>query len=927
MTKSRRQKLSDELRSWILPSTSNIIIQGDVDPNEIHRCLLRIRERQLVPFIPWGPATIQIALARRSPYIQTSHRVSGVMLANHTGITSVFKRMLDQFDRLFKRNAFLEQYKKFENILGEFDDARATCDELQKEYKASLETSTKIMIAQWSCMHYRMMCCDVDVGTRAMGKLKSCSLYRQCRNFNLILGLKIDLSHIDMPPSISRRFNEYLAAQPKLDADPAIRLATQDKTYDVFIAGSGPIGATYAKKLVDAGFTVLMVEMGSADSFVSAGVDDIQVPGAHKKNEIIYQKNIDRFVNVIQGALNTVSIPTSNLAIPTLDPNVFQNTKDKPFISLGKNPKQSPFDNLGAEAVTHCVGGMTTHWTCATPELHPTIERPKLDNDSSKDQQLWDRLYPEARSLIGCFQGEGKPFEKNRVFKPLPLACHRMSNPDYVDWHSASNILQDIYVHPEKKKLFTLLTNHLCVRLAVDTSSKPGSVKIALAEVKNLLKVASGSSFQESTMYFKAKVYVIATGAVKTLRRVLLSILYNSGFNSPKTPSYVQIPNLGKYMTEQPMAFCQVMLKDQLIRNVPTNPYKLPWWDGKVDRHARTYPNDPIPIPFRDPEPQVTSPLSADYPWHTQIHRDAFSYGAVAETIDTRLIVDFRFFGYVEPRAVNYIEFESDIQDPYDMPQPTFHFQMSSDDRGRAHRMMKDMCDVALELGGYLPGSEPQFMTPGLALHLAGTVRAGLDQNTTVADTNCKIWNFNNLYVGGNGVIPTGFGANPTLTSICYAIKSSEAIIAQLGGGSGGDKTPVIQDGTYRLANYDSGLYWDISSSTSGTNITVQDGDDTDAPTSQKWTLKFDKNSGLSTFTSVYASNLYAGFSGSALQGSALVGTTTSAKFTIEKSGNAYTVKENNSGLFLTVTDDEKPCNVMLTGTSSAQTQWNFYTV
>ena len=47
--------------------------------------------------------------------------------------------MLDQFDRLKKRNAFIEQYKKekvFENGLEEFDDARATCEELLKEYKA-----------------------------------------------------------------------------------------------------------------------------------------------------------------------------------------------------------------------------------------------------------------------------------------------------------------------------------------------------------------------------------------------------------------------------------------------------------------------------------------------------------------------------------------------------------------------------------------------------------------------------------------------------------------------------------------------------------------------------------------------------------------------------------------------------------------------
>ena len=66
--------------------------------------------------------------------------------------------MLDQYDRLRKRNAFMEMYKKekmFEDSLEEFDVARyvlfcqvvlapianpfyarATCDDLMKEYKA-----------------------------------------------------------------------------------------------------------------------------------------------------------------------------------------------------------------------------------------------------------------------------------------------------------------------------------------------------------------------------------------------------------------------------------------------------------------------------------------------------------------------------------------------------------------------------------------------------------------------------------------------------------------------------------------------------------------------------------------------------------------------------------------------------------------------
>mmetsp|Transcript_35499 Transcript_35499/g.25906 ORF Transcript_35499/g.25906 Transcript_35499/m.25906 type:complete len:147 (+) Transcript_35499:640-1080(+) len=39
------------------------IIQGEVDPTQVHKSLQRIRERKLANFIPWGPASIQVALS------------------------------------------------------------------------------------------------------------------------------------------------------------------------------------------------------------------------------------------------------------------------------------------------------------------------------------------------------------------------------------------------------------------------------------------------------------------------------------------------------------------------------------------------------------------------------------------------------------------------------------------------------------------------------------------------------------------------------------------------------------------------------------------------------------------------------------------------------------------------------------------------
>lgn len=65
------------------------IISGDVDPTDVHKSLLRIRERQLATFIPWGPGSIQVALNKRRMASTAANRVAGVMMANHTSMASV----------------------------------------------------------------------------------------------------------------------------------------------------------------------------------------------------------------------------------------------------------------------------------------------------------------------------------------------------------------------------------------------------------------------------------------------------------------------------------------------------------------------------------------------------------------------------------------------------------------------------------------------------------------------------------------------------------------------------------------------------------------------------------------------------------------------------------------------------------------------
>ncbi|KAK4690774.1 hypothetical protein P7C71_g6095, partial [Lecanoromycetidae sp. Uapishka_2] len=59
-------------------------------------------------------------------------------MVSTTPIATLFKRIVVQYDKMRKRNAYLEGYKKeepFADGLGEFDEARAVVTDLIGEYE------------------------------------------------------------------------------------------------------------------------------------------------------------------------------------------------------------------------------------------------------------------------------------------------------------------------------------------------------------------------------------------------------------------------------------------------------------------------------------------------------------------------------------------------------------------------------------------------------------------------------------------------------------------------------------------------------------------------------------------------------------------------------------------------------------------------
>ena len=109
------------------------LFRGDVKAKEVDENMAAIRKN--LNFASYVPTGIKLGVADTPP---EGYASSGLALANHTGISSVFDRLLGQFDIMFENNAYTHWYQNNGVTRDHMTAARNSIAELSQSYKDAI---------------------------------------------------------------------------------------------------------------------------------------------------------------------------------------------------------------------------------------------------------------------------------------------------------------------------------------------------------------------------------------------------------------------------------------------------------------------------------------------------------------------------------------------------------------------------------------------------------------------------------------------------------------------------------------------------------------------------------------------------------------------------------------------------------------------
>ncbi|MBU6529626.1 GMC oxidoreductase [Streptomyces mayonensis] len=502
---------------------------------------------------------------------------------------------------------------------------------------------------------------------------------------------------------------------------------------DVLIIGSGPIGSTYARVLTEENpdLSILLVD---------AGPQLTSVPGVHVKNIAGIERR--RRAQAMSQSEHADEAETARIIATEGKPPTPDTARPGTAYLDPSAAAAMPPTAMHAAAMSTCVGGMAAHWTGACPWPQGT-EMPEFI-----DPQEWDTALERAQHILQVTQdafatspvGEAvcsalaKEFDAelplDRRVQPMPLAV--TVKPDGTLYWTGTDIVLD-RLATDPPSTFELRSETLCRSLLVEEGRVTG------ARLKDL---RTGETYSQ-----EAKVVVVACDGIRTPQ-----LLWASG---------IRPEALGRYLNDH----------TQVMAGVALDPEKVP------GAYAANRVTDPLVGVH-------WVPYSEAHPYHGQLMQMDLSPIALADGAkdDGTQVIGMGYFVPKDISADDRLVFSETETDRFGLPQVHTEYTLTKKDHADIARVTAVQQRVADALGRFAPGREPMLMPPGSSLHYQGTFRMGVaEDGTSVCDPSCRVWGFDNLFVGGNGVIPTPTAGNPTLTSVAHAVRSALVIARSFG--------------------------------------------------------------------------------------------------------------------------------------------------
>lgn len=495
---------------------------------------------------------------------------------------------------------------------------------------------------------------------------------------------------------------------------------------DVLIVGSGPAGSMYARTIGELvpHARILMVELGP------------RVPGVrgnHTQNMDDEERAAAQLLT--QGPDAGVERAAALLDIAEgLDPSLeFRQTILPGLHFVDSRPTLRDGEvGLPAASMSTGVGGMGIHWGTSTPRPHQSERIPFIPEDEM------DAALSHAEEVLGVTvqnpPGSGLAAEIYAAMADefdgpgltpvgfMPSATHWEA--DRLTFSGTGAILGAI---EETVPGFELRPETLARRVLVEGGAAVG------VELEDRV---SGEVYTVRA----ARVVVCADG-LRTPQ-----VLFASG---------IRPDVLGHHLNEHFQMASFVQLSDDF------DPAAF-----ERDPKALGY----VLIPFSDARPMQGGVMAlAGSPY-------ALAMGDDAAAMRLGILA---WYAAKDVRYEDAVEFSETETDFYGMPRMSIRYARTDRDLEVIAEMRANSIRSAERIGALL--EEPTLAAGGSSLHYQGTVRMGAaDDGTSVCDDRLRVWGVENLYVGGNGVIPTATAANPTLTTVALAWRAATELAASL---------------------------------------------------------------------------------------------------------------------------------------------------